>query len=95
MSPYQARKFFAGDSLKSLIKSIRRYGLLQPILLKNISMDVYEIISGERRFRACKLLGYEKIPAIVLDMNEKDCLCISLMENINRVDLNFLKKQRE
>ena len=92
VSPYQSRNFFSNESLKSLTDSIKKYGLLQPILLKKISIDLYEIISGERRFRACKLLNYDEIPALIFDLKQKDCLCMALAENIIRSDLNFFEE---
>ena len=92
VSPYQSRNFFSNESLKSLTDSIKKYGLLQPILLKKISVDLYEIISGERRFRACKLLNYDEIPALIFDLKQKDCLCMALAENIIRSDLNFFEE---
>lgn len=92
VSPYQARRFFSNESLKNLVDSIKKYGLLQPILLKKNSLDTYEIIAGERRFRACKLLNYEKIPSIIFNLNQKDCLCIAFAENIARNKLNLFEE---
>ena len=91
-NPYQPRKFFSKNSLKNLTDSIKKYGLLQPIALRKISIDLYEIISGERRFRACKLLNYDKIPAVIINLNQKQCLYISLIENIQRNNLNYLEE---
>ena len=59
---------------------------------KKINIDFYEIISGERRFRACKLLNFDKIPVIILELNQKDCLCLSLIENIQRSNLNYFEE---
>ena len=91
-NPYQPRKFFSKNSLKNLTDSIKKYGLLQPIVLREISVDLYEIISGERRFRACKLLNFDKIPSVIINLSQKQCLYISLIENIQRNNLNYLEE---
>ena len=92
VNPYQPRKFFSKKSLTDLTDSIKKYGLLNPISVRKINIDFYEIISGERRFRACKLLNFDKIPVIILELNQKDCLCLSLIENIQRSNLNYFEE---
>lgn len=84
----QPRKYFDKDALEELASSIRENGLLQPILVREYGEGRYQIIAGERRFRASKLAGLSDIPAIVLDRSNKDVAEIALIENIQREDLN-------
>lgn len=83
----QPRKNFAEEELKDLASSIEKYGIIQPLLLKK-KEDKYEIIAGERRFRAAKLAGLEKVPAIVKDITDHESSRIAIIENIQRKDLN-------
>lgn len=83
----QPRKNFAEEDLKDLAASIEKYGIIQPLLLKK-KEDKYEIIAGERRFRAAKLAGLEKVPAIVKDITDHESSRIAIIENIQRKDLN-------
>lgn len=88
---YQPRVEFNSDKLKELIDSIREKGVVQPVLVRK-SPDGYELIAGERRLRAVSKLGYETIPAIVKDVSDLDMLEISLIENIQRAELNPLEE---
>lgn len=88
----QPRKYFDKDALEELSESIRENGLLQPILVREYANGRYQIIAGERRFRACKLAGLTDIPAIVLDRDDKAAAQIALIENIQREDLNPLEE---
>lgn len=83
----QPRKNFNEEDLKDLAASIEKYGIIQPLLLKK-KEDKYEIIAGERRFRAAKLSGLEKVPAIVKDITDHESSRIAIIENIQRKDLN-------
>lgn len=83
----QPRKNFAEEELKDLASSIEKYGIIQPLLLKK-KEDKYEIIAGERRFRAAKLAGLERVPAIVKDITDEESSRIAIIENIQRKDLN-------
>lgn len=83
----QPRRDFDEDSLKELAKSIELYGLIQPILVRDIK-GKYEIVAGERRWRACKLAGLKEIPSIIKDMGQEESAKIALIENIQREDLN-------
>lgn len=83
----QPRKNFVEEELKDLASSIEKYGIIQPLLLKK-KEDKYEIIAGERRFRAAKLAGLEKVPAIVKDITDHESSRIAIIENIQRKDLN-------
>ena len=84
----QPRKYFDKDALEQLAASITENGLLQPILVREYGEGRYQIIAGERRFRASKLAGLSEIPAIVLDKDDKKAAEIALIENVQREDLN-------
>lgn len=86
-NPYQPRKVFNDESLKELAESIKEYGIVQPIIVKK-SIKGYELIAGERRTKASKLAGLEKIPAIIKEFNDQEMMEIALIENIQREDLN-------
>ena len=88
----QPRKYFDKEALEELSDSIRENGLLQPILVREYAEGRYQIIAGERRFRACKLAGLTEIPAIILDRDDKAAAQIALIENIQREDLNPLEE---
>lgn len=88
----QPRKYFDKDALEELSESIKENGLLQPILVREYGEGRYQIIAGERRFRACKLAELTEIPAIVLDRDDKAAAQIALIENIQREDLNPLEE---
>ena len=84
----QPRKYFDKTALEELAASIAENGLLQPILVREYADSRYQIIAGERRFRASKLAGLTEIPAIVLDRDDRQVAEIALIENIQREDLN-------
>ena len=88
----QPRKYFDKDALEQLSASIVENGLLQPILVREYGEGRYQIIAGERRFRASKLAGLTEIPAIVLDKDDKNSAQIALIENIQREDLNPIEE---
>lgn len=88
----QPRKYFDKDALEELSESIKENGLLQPILVREYGEGRYQIIAGERRYRACKLAGLTDIPAIILDRDDKAAAQIALIENIQREDLNPLEE---
>jgi ParB family chromosome partitioning protein len=87
-NPNQPRKNFDEASLKELAASIEEHGLLQPILVRPIGNGKYQIVHGERRWRACKLIGLETIKAEVRKLDDKQVLEIQLIENLQREDLN-------
>ena len=88
----QPRKYFDRDALEELANSIKENGLLQPILVREYGEGRYQIIAGERRFRASKIAGLSEIPAIVMDRGNKDVAEIALIENIQREDLNPIEE---
>lgn len=83
----QPRKNFDQEELKDLASSIKKYGIIQPLLLKKKD-EKYEIVAGERRFRAAKLAGLERVSAIVKDISDDESSRIAIVENIQRKDLN-------
>lgn len=87
VSESNPRKIFDDEAINSLADSIKLYGILQPlVLIKNV--DQYKIVAGERRFRAAKIAGLETVPAVIRELNDKDKDMISMVENIQREDLN-------
>lgn len=85
---YQPRREFSDDSIKELAETLDKDGLLQPIVVREDGEDQYEIIAGERRYRAAKSLNWETIPAIVNNMNDDQAASLALIENLQREDLN-------
>ena len=90
-NPYQPRKIFKDEALVELANSIKEHGVFQPIIVKK-SIKGYEIIAGERRFRASKLAGLEKIPAIIRDFTDEQMMEIALLENLQRENLNVIEE---
>lgn len=87
----QPRKQFDADALQELAESIKQFGVLQPLLVQK-KKDYYEIIAGERRWRASKLAGLKEVPVIVKEFTEQEAVEISLIENIQREDLNPIEE---
>ena len=89
-NPYQPRKKFDNDALKELADSIRNYGVFQPIIVKK-SIKGYDLVAGERRVRASKMAGLEKIPAIIKDFSDDMMREIALLENLQRENLTGIE----
>lgn len=89
----QPRKQFNEDSLLELAESIKQYGILQPLLVSD-KKDYYEIIAGERRWRAAKMAGLKEIPVLVKEFSKQQVVEISLIENIQREDLNPIEEAK-
>lgn len=87
----QPRKFFNDESINELVQSVKQYGILQPIIVRKIG-NSYEIIAGERRYRAAKLAGLKTMPVIIRNYDEKDSFSISIIENIQRENLNLVEE---
>ena len=92
VNPYQPRDIFDEDALNSLSLSIREVGVLQPVLIRRKTSDTFELIAGERRWRAAKRAGLDKIPAIVRDVEDLTSLEHALVENLHRQDLGPLEE---
>lgn len=91
-NPYQPRKFFDSESLNELSKSIQTYGIIQPLSVRKISHDKYELIAGERRLRAAAIAGVTKIPCMVVSADDNDSALIALIENLQRENLNYIEE---
>lgn len=92
-NPDQPRKIFSEESLQELAKSIASRGVIQPIIVEKVG-EAFEIIAGERRFRASQLAGKTQIPAIIRDFSDEEKLEIALIENIQREDLTAIEEAR-
>ena len=91
-NPNQPRKRFDFDGLEELAQSIRENGILQPITVRSTQDKKFELIAGERRLRAARLVGMTKIPALVIDVQQKDSALFALIENLQRQDLSFFEE---
>lgn len=89
---YQPRKEMAPENLQELANSIKMQGVLQPILVRSVANDRYEIIAGERRWRAAQLAGLTTVPVMIREITGEDALAIALIENIQREDLNPIEE---
>lgn len=91
-NPDQPRRDFDEEALKELADSIKQIGVVQPITLRKIEDGKYQIIAGERRFRASQIAGIESIPAYIRDVNDSQLMEMALVENIQREDLNAIEE---
>lgn len=89
----QPRKYFDNEKISELAESIKQHGIIQPILV-NRDGEFFNIVAGERRFRAAKLIGLEKVPVIEMNLDDKEILEVSLIENIQRQDLNAIEEAK-
>jgi len=90
----QPRKKFLTEELKELSDSIRENGVIQPIIVRKTSEQQYEIIAGERRYRAAKLAGLKEIPSLIKDASDQKSIELALVENLQRQDLSILEEAR-
>ena len=88
VNPFQPRTNFSEESLRELASSIRELGIIQPITVRKLEFNKYQLVSGERRFRASKLVGLQTIPAYIRIANDQETLEMALVENIQRQDLD-------
>lgn len=91
-NPAQPRKSFSDNAITELAGSIRRYGLLSPLVVRRLGPEKYELIAGERRMRALRLLGETEAEAIVLNATDRDSALIALIENLQRENLSFFEE---
>ncbi len=91
-NPNQPRKRFDYDELEGLAQSIRSNGILQPLLVRTLESGKYELIAGERRLRAARLIGLTKVPCIVNEISETDSAVFAVIENLQRQDLNYFEE---
>jgi ParB family chromosome partitioning protein len=91
-NPFQPRKEFDQETLEELADSIKNNGVLQPITVRKIKPELYQLVTGERRWRASKLVGINKIPSIIKDYSDHQMMEIALIENLQREDLNSIEE---
>jgi ParB family transcriptional regulator, chromosome partitioning protein len=89
---YQPRKYFDEDAIEELAQSIKTYGIIQPISVRRMGENSYELVAGERRLRAAKKLCLDTVPVILVDITDKDSAAIALLENLQREDLNYIEE---
>jgi ParB family chromosome partitioning protein len=88
VNPFQPRSSFNNEALEELASSIRELGVIQPITVRKLDFNKYQLVSGERRYRASKLIGLETIPSYIRIANDQESLEMALVENIQRQDLD-------
>lgn len=91
-NPYQPRKQFNKPALEELCESIKQYGVIQPINVRKITNNNYELVAGERRLRAATMAGLNEIPAIVINVNDNDSAVMALIENLQREGLSYMEE---
>lgn len=92
-NPFQPRRNYPENELAELAQSIRAYGLIQPVIVREQGEN-YQLIAGERRFRACCLLGHDTIPALIQNMDDEKAAAVALIENLQRQELNYFEEAR-
>jgi ParB family chromosome partitioning protein len=93
-NPYQPRGDFDEKEIQSLAESLKRQGILQPVVVRKAGDGFFQLVAGERRFRAAKLAGFSRVPAVVREVDDKRMLELALVENLQRKDLNPIEKAR-
>ena len=91
-NPYQPRKEFDVEKLKKLAQSIKENGLIQPIIVRKSPIIGFELLAGERRFRASKIAGLELVPAIIKELTDQEMMRQAIIENLQREDLNPIEE---
>lgn len=90
-NPFQPRKEFDEIELKELAKSISNFGVIQPVIVRK-NKEGYQLIAGERRYRACKMIGQQHIPAIIQEIDDESMAAVTLIENLQRKELNYFEE---
>ena len=91
-NPLQPRKTFNPEELDSLADSIRMHGIIQPLTVRRLPSGFYQIIAGERRWRAARLAGLTDVPVVVIEADDKKAMELALIENLQRSDLNPIEE---
>lgn len=91
-NPYQPRKQFNKAAMEELCDSIKQYGVIQPINVRKISNNMYELVAGERRLRAATMAGLKEIPTIIINVDDNDSAVMALIENLQREDLSYMEE---
>ena len=89
---YQPRKHFNEEAIEELGQSIKTYGIIQPLSVRRMGENKFELVAGERRLRAAKKIGLSKVPVIIIDITDRDSAAIALLENLQREDLNYIEE---
>ncbi|HCW04074.1 MAG TPA: nucleoid occlusion protein [Clostridium sp.] len=89
---YQPRKILNDETIEELAQSIKAYGIIQPLSVRKMGNESFELVAGERRLRAAKKAGLNKVPAIIVDITDKESAAIALLENLQREDLNYIEE---
>ena len=89
---FQPRKFFGEEELADLAQSVREKGVLTPILVRPLGADSYEIVAGERRWRAAQMAKLHDVPVVIREMADAEALELAIIENVQRADLNVLEE---
>jgi len=90
-NPFQPRKEFDEMELKELAKSISNFGVIQPVIVRK-NKEGYQLVAGERRYRACKMNGQQHIPAIIMEIDDESMAAVTLIENLQRKELNYFEE---
>ena len=93
-SEHQPRESFDGEKLETLADSIRSHGIIQPITVRRLEGDHYQIIAGERRWRAARMAGLKELPARIVDADDREAMVLALVENLQREDLNPVEQAK-
>jgi len=93
-NPDQPRKRFPPEEIEELSRTLKSVGLIEPVIVRKLKDGGYQLISGERRYRACKLAGFKKIPAIIKQLGDAQAMEIAIIENIQREDLTPIEEAR-
>ena len=88
----QPRKIFSEEALNELADSIREHGVLQPLLVRPLPVGSYQLVAGERRWRASRMAGLQEVPVVIREMDEEQAMEIALIENLQREDLNAIEE---
>jgi ParB family chromosome partitioning protein len=92
LSKQQPRRYFDPEKLNQLAESIKQHGILEPLLVRPGVQGKYELIAGERRYRAATMLGHTEVPVVIRDFNDQEALQVALIENLQREDLNPIEE---
>lgn len=88
----QPRRYFDSQAMQSLVESIKQHGILSPLLVRPKGEDLYELVAGERRYRAAVSAGLDEVPVVIRELTDEDALQLALLENLQREDLNPLEE---
>ena len=91
-NPYQPRRYYNSADLEELASSIKRYGVLQPICVRILNKNIYELVIGERRLKASRIAGFDAVPAIIVDVEGREAAMLNMVENMQREDFNYMEE---